>query len=183
VPLQNPPQRLKESLVKEALKTFAWDKFKQHLSMLDLDDEVVSELLSHIRRSTHFLIKRPDAAREAARSAFVDELGNFLKDQLGPDAVASLGDEVAVIERIEAGYHEILRTQAATVAAKLLPDTQASAALSRSAYAYHELMQAFLGASSRRKELTLQSFQIKQPDGSSYSPDGVFTPKASLAKP
>ena len=97
VSLEN-PRRLKESLVKQALNTFAWDQFKQHLSMLVLDDDVVSELLGHIRRSTDFLIKRPDAAREAARSIFIDELGNFLRDHHGQDAAASLGNEIAVIQ-------------------------------------------------------------------------------------
>jgi len=174
VPLQNPPRRLKEDIVKQALKTFAWDKLKQHLSMLDLDDDTVLEFLSHIRRSTDFLIKRPDAAREAARSTFIDELGNFLKDHCGQEAAASLGKEIAVIQQIEDGYREILRTQEGTAAAKLLPDIQASAALSRSAHFYHELMEAFRTASSARKELTLQSFRIRQPDGSSYSPDGVL---------
>lgn len=179
VSLEN-PRRLKESLVKQALNTFAWDQFKQHLSMLVLDDDVVSELLGHIRRSTDFLIKRPDAAREAARSIFIDGLGNFLRDHQGEVAAASLSNEIAVIQRIEDGYREILRTQEGTVAAKLLPDTQASAALSRSAYSYHELMEAFRTASRTRKELTLQSFRLRQPDGSSYSPDGVLAGIAEI---
>jgi hypothetical protein len=174
VPIESLPQKLKENLVKQALKTFAWNKFKQHLLTIDLDEDSLSELLGHIRRSTDFLIKRPDKAREAARSTFVEELRKFLEQHLGADAAALMGDEVAVIQQIEAGYREILRTQAATVAAKLPPDTQASAALSRSAYAYHELTEALHSATTRRKELTLQSFRIKRPDGSSYSPDGVL---------
>ncbi|WP_264715167.1 nuclease-related domain-containing protein [Limobrevibacterium gyesilva] len=173
-PPENLPQKLKENLVKQALKAFAWSEFRQHLLMVDLDEDGLSELLGHIRRSTDFLIKRPDEAREAARSAFVEELRKFLEKQFGTDAAALLGDEIAVIQQIEAGYREILRTQAATVAAKLRPDTQASAALSRSAYAYHELMEAVHTATTRRKELTLQSFRIKRTDGSSYSPDGVL---------
>lgn len=173
-PIRDSPQRLKESFVKQALKTLGWDKLKQHLSTVHLDEDSVSELLKHIRRSTDFLIKRPDEAREAARSAFIEELGKFLADQVGADATALLGETIAVIQRIEAGYREILRTQEATIAATLLPDTQASAALSRSAYAYHELMEALHSSSRGRKELTLQSFRIKRPDGSSYSPDGVL---------
>ena len=173
-PIPAPPQRLKENLVKQAVKTFDWEKFKQHLSTVDLDEGSLTELLGHIRHSTDFLIKRPDMAREAARSTFVEELGKFLNDRLGAEAVALLRDEIAVIQRVEAGYREILRTQEGTVAAKLLPDTQASAALSRAAYAYHDLMESFHSSSRRRKELTLQSFRIKRPDGSSYSPDGVL---------
>jgi len=170
----NHPRRLKESLVKEVLKTFDWAKLERHLSTVDLDEDWLSEVLGHIRRSNDFLIKRPDAAREATRSAFVEKLGNFLYDRLGADAAKLLGNEIEVIQRIEAGYHEILRTQAGTVASKLLPETQASAALSRSTYAYNELMEAAHSATKQQKELTLQSFRIKRSDGSSYSPDGVL---------
>jgi len=170
-----PTPKLKETAVKQALKTLAWDELKQHLSTVDLDKDDVADLLGHIRRSNDFLIKRPDEAREAARSAFVEGLGKFLEDHLGTDAAAPLGDEIAVIQQIEAGYREILRTQEATVAAKLLPDTQAAAALSRSAYSYHALMEESHSSSRRRKELTLQSFRIKRPDGSSFSPDGVLS--------
>ena len=173
-PIPAPSQRLRENLVKQAMKTFAWEAFKQHLSTVDLNANSLSELLSHIRRSTDFLIKRPDEARETTRAAFVEELSKFIENHLGADAAALVGHEMAIIQRIEAGYREILRTQEATVAAKLLPDTQASAALSRSAHAYHELMLAFHSATRQRKELTLQSFRIKQSDGSSYSPDGVL---------
>lgn len=180
-PIPAPSQRLKDNLVKQALKTFAWDTFKQHLSTVDLDANSLSELLGHIRRSTDFLIKRPDEARETTRAAFVEELSKFIENQLGADAAALVGHEMAIIQRIEAGYREILRTQEATVAAKLLPDTQASAALSRSAYAYHELILALHSATSRRQELTLQSFRIKQTDGSSYSPDGVLAGIVNIA--
>jgi hypothetical protein len=169
-----PTAKLKESLVKQALKTFEWEKFKQHLLTVHMDEDCVSELLRHIRHSTVFLLKRPDQAREEVRTEFIEELSNYLAARVGSDAAARLGDQISVIQRIEAGYREILRTQEATVAAKLLPETQASAALSRSAYSYHELMEAIQLSSKGRKELTLQSFRIKRPNGSSYSPDGVL---------
>ncbi len=173
-PPQSSPQRLKQSLVTQALKTFYWDKLKQHLSTVDLGEESVTELLSYILRSSDFLIKRPDEVREAARTAFIEKLAEFLVGRLGADAAALLGDQNAVIRRIEAGYREILRTQEATLAAKLLPEAQASAAVSRAAYSYHELSEAINSSARRRKVLTLQSFRIKRPDGSSYSLDGVL---------
>ncbi|WP_157043577.1 nuclease-related domain-containing protein [Nitrobacter hamburgensis] len=173
VPQKQPP-RLKEKLVKQVLKTFAWGTLKQHLSTFQLNDDNLSELLGHIRHSTDFLLKRPDQAREDARAAFTEGLRSYLAEHAGPDAAAGLGDLIAVLQRIEAGYREILRTQQATVAAKLLPETQVSAALSRAAYSYHELMEAFNSSVKRRKELTLQSFRIMRSDGSSYSPDGVL---------
>lgn len=166
-------RRLKEKLLKKALKTFAWDELKQHLMIVDMDENSLSELLGHIRRSTDFLIKRPDEARESLRAEFVEELRKYLADHLGSDAAAKLGAQIDIIQRIEAGYREILRTQA-TVAAKLLPDTQASAALARAAHAFHDLMDAFHSSIKRRKELTAQSFRIKRSDGTSYSPDNLL---------
>lgn len=79
-----------------------------------------------------------------------------------------------MIQQIEAGYAEILRTLQATVAAKLLPEVQASAALCRAASAYHDLMEAFQSVVNSGKELTLQSFRLTRDDGSTYSPDGVL---------
>lgn len=68
------PQRLKDNLVREMLKTFDWGKAKEHLSTVDLDEATLSEILAHIRRGNDSLIKQPNAAREAVRSAFVEEL-------------------------------------------------------------------------------------------------------------
>jgi integrase len=109
------------------------------------------------------------------------KFAKFMGEAASSNAAKRLGDEVAVIQRIEAGYREILRTVTGTVAAKLLPETQAAAALSRAAYSYHELTAAFQSAIKGRKELTLQSFRIKQPDGSSYSPDGVLAGIVNVA--
>jgi hypothetical protein len=171
----SPTPKLKEAAVKQALKTLDWNEFNQHLLAIDLDDDSLAELLGNIRRSNDFLMKRHDEGRESARAAFLLQLGKYLEDNVGAGAVAALDDEIAVIRRIEAGYREILQTQEATVAAKMLPEIQAAAALSRSTYAYHTLMEESLSSMLRRKELTLQSLRIKRPDGSSYSPDGVLT--------
>jgi len=82
---------------------------------------------------------------------------------------------MALIEQIESGYAEILRTLQATAATKMLPELQSSAALSRAAYAYHELIKEFLLAAKSRKELTPQSLRLSRDDGSTYSPDGVLS--------
>jgi hypothetical protein len=178
---KEPPPRLKETAVKKALKTLDWDEFEQHLSAIDFDQTDLTEFLGHIRRSSDFLIKRPDEAREAARFAFLEELGKFLEDHLGQVAAAQLGEELTVIQRIEAGYREILHTQGATVAAKLPPDTQAAAALYRAAYSYQTPTEETRSSILKRKELTLQSLRVERPDGSSYSPDGMFTRIVNIA--
>ncbi len=54
-----------------------------------------------------------------------------------------------LLQKSRQGYAEILRTQSATVASKMLPETQVSAALVRSASAFHELMEAMQSESKR----------------------------------
>jgi hypothetical protein len=173
--LASEPPRLKEGLVKQALKTLQWNKLGQHLATVQFDDAVLSDLLGHIRRSTDFLLKRSDTARKGMRDTFVAALRELLDEKLGSPASEKLDALMEVINRIEAGYDEIFQTQANTVAAKLLPETQASAALARAAATYQDLMNAFASTAHKAKVLTLQSARIKGPDGSSYSPDGVLT--------
>ena len=81
---------------------------------------------------------------------------------------------MAMIRQIENGYAEILRTLDATVAAKLLPEVQASAALQRAAFSYHELQRDIGTEMKRRKELTVQSFRITRSDDTTHSPDGIL---------
>lgn len=166
--------RLKESVVKEALKRLTWTPLEQHLLTVELDDVVVAELVGHIRRSSDFLLKRPDPKREASRARFIDALNKHLAGRVGAEQMNALNDLLAMIQQIEAGYAEMHRTLQGTVAAKLLPEIQASAALNRAAYSYHELMEEFHSSVAGRKELTLQSLRIPREDGSTYSPDGVL---------
>lgn len=167
--------RLKEGLVKQALKTLQWNELGQHLATVEFDDAVLSELLGYIRRSTDFLFKRTDAARDTMRSNFVAALRGLLEEKKGPSASKRLAALMEVIHRIEAGYEEITLTQGNTVAAELLPATQASAALARAAATYQDLMNAVAATMRNAKILSLQSARITGPDGSSYSPDGVLT--------
>src|SRR5436309_2075761 len=113
---------LKESLVKQALKSLNWTKFEKHLIAVDLDAADAEVIVSQLRRSSDFLLKRSDPTREAARAAFVASLEAHLAARVGQDAADALNRVMEMIGRIEAGYREILRTLDATVAAKLLPE-------------------------------------------------------------
>lgn len=169
-----PLETLKESVVKDALKNLNWTKFEKHLVAVDLDADDAGSIVAQLRRSGDFLLKRPDPKRVAARAKFVASLEKHLADHVGQEAVDALGEAMAMIGRIEAGYGEILRTLNATVAAKLLPEVQVSAALQRAAFSFDELMRDVRADMSRRKELTVQSFRITRANGSTYSPDGIL---------
>ncbi|MDW9547927.1 NERD domain-containing protein [Sinorhizobium meliloti] len=167
--------KLKEDIVKKSLKSFNWVTLQKHLDTLDIEDDTVAELLGNIRRTTEFLLKRPDTKRETLRAEFVEKLAAYLSSKAGVAAGGNLRDLLQTIAEIEAGYAEILRTLSATAASKMLPETQVSAALVRSASAFHELMAAMQSESKRRKVLTLQSFRLHRADGSEYSPDAVVS--------
>ena len=169
-----PLETLRESVVKDALKSLNWTKFEKHLVAVDIDADDAGAIVAQLRRSGDFLLKRPDAKREAARASFVAALETHLADHVGEEAVDELAEAMAMIGRIEAGYGEILRTLDATVAAKLLPEVQVSAALQRAAFSFDKLMRDVRADMSRRKELTVQSFRITRDDGSTYSPDGIL---------
>lgn len=168
------PVELKESIIKYALKSLDWAKLKTHLDAVALDEDDAGAIAALVRRNNDLLIKRFDPKREAKRAAFVAGLEKHLADHVGPEAAEALAVVMTLIGQIEAGYAEILRTLDATVAAKLLPDIQAAAALQRAAFSYHELQQDVRAEMERRKELTVQSFRIKRADGSTGSPDGIL---------
>ena len=167
-------EELKESVVKQALKSFDWATFKSHLDEVALNEDDAGAIVALLRRSNDFLLKRSDPKRAAKRASFVNSLEKHLADNVGQEGVDSLSKEIAMIGRIEAGYAEILRTLDATVAAKLLPEVQASAALQRAAFSYHELQRDIRAEIKGRNAITAQSFRITRPDGTTYSPDGIL---------
>jgi len=167
------PDKLKESIVKQALKTLDWAPLEKHLHTLDLRGDIATDLIGHLCRSGDLLLKRSDPKRAAARKKFIEALAEHLANHAGSDAVIALREVIAMFGEIEAGYAELLRTLAATVAAKLLPEVQASAALYRAAHACHDLTTELHTAAKKRIRLTLQSFRVDRDDGSTYSPDGV----------
>lgn len=169
-----PPETLKEGIVKDALKSLNWTKLEKHLAALDLDADDAGAIVAQLRRSGDFLLKRPDPKRAAARKSFVASLEAYLAERVGQEAARALADTMTMIQQIEAGYAEILRTLDATVAAKLLPEVQASAALQRAVFSFDELTRDVQASMKRRKELTVQSFRIALEDGSTYSPDGIL---------
>jgi hypothetical protein len=75
-------EKLKESVVKRALKTLEWAPFERHLATVDLDQQGVAELVAHVRHSSDILLKRQDPKRKAARAEFVEALAKHLSDHV-----------------------------------------------------------------------------------------------------
>jgi len=176
-----PPGRLKEKLVKRALKTLDWDEFEAHLATIELDEANAADLVGHIRRDSKFLVKRPEPERQGARAAFLARLGGFLKDKVGAAAAAKLYDLIALIGLIEDGYHSVMAAQAKTDAAKLAPETQVSAAFARSAFSYHDLKRMEGEQLGQKQEFSPQSFMLTLEDGSEWPPDALLSSMVDAA--
>lgn len=168
------PEKLKEGIVKEALKRLDWPVFKSHLDAVAIDQDDAEAIVALLRRSNDFLLKRQEPKRAEKRTRFVGSLSSYFTESVGPEATNLLSEVMATIGQIEGGYAEIIRTLDATVAAKLLPEIQVSAALKRASISYHELQQDILADMRRRNEMAVQSFRIARPDGTTYSPDGIL---------
>lgn len=168
------PSSLRENVVKDALKSFAWVKLERHLLTIQLNPQGATKLVDLIRKNADFLLKRPDPAREQARATFVTQLAQYLGKAIGADTATQIGALMTLVQTIEAGYCEILRSLSESEAAKLLPEVQVSSALARSCYGYDELMKEFWADATRRKKWTAQSLRVRRSDGTNFNPDGVL---------
>lgn len=168
------PSSLRENVVKEALKSFAWVKLERHLSTIQLNPQGATKLVDLIRKNADFLLKRPDPAREQARATFVNWLAQYLGKAIGADIATQIDALLTLVQTIEVGYSEILRSLSESEAAKLPPEVQVSSALARSCYGYDELMKEFWADVTRRKKWTAQSLRVRRSDGTNFNPDGVL---------
>jgi hypothetical protein len=152
--------RLKEDIVKDALKRLAWPPLYGHLVKTGLDAPVFDELLGHVRRSNDLILKRPDTKKDGRRRAFLNALAEHVSTQAGTPAADELRATIATLETVERGYQEILRARDATAAAAMLPENRAAAVLARAAQICHELQQKIDSEMRSRSEAPLHSFRI-----------------------
>ena len=103
--------RLKEDIVKDALKRLAWPPLYGHLVKTGLDAPVFDELLGHVRRSNDLILKRPDTKKDGRRRAFLNALAEHVLTQAGAPAADELRATIATLETVERGYQEILRAR------------------------------------------------------------------------
>ncbi len=177
----SPKARLSEQAINDALDSLDWNAFERHLQEVDLADDVVDALLDHVRRSGAFLLTRPAAKKQLARTAFVANLSRHLDERCGPEASGRLQATIEQIETIEDGYRSIMATLAKTNAAKLPEATQLWAALDRSAFSYHDLKRLERETLEGKKELSPQSFTVTLEDGTAWAPDALLTSIVEIA--
>lgn len=172
---------LREKVVLASARSFNWSPLEKHLDEISTNQDVASRIVSLLRRCNDFLIKRPNTQNTNKRKIFIDSLQRYFSKNVGSQAADLLSTEIATILQIEAGYEEILRALESTEASKLPSEAQASAALYRAAFSYHELQENISTEIQKLEEYTAQSFRISGPNGTTHSPDGLIGGIASSA--
>jgi hypothetical protein len=124
--------RLKEDIVKDALKRLAWPPLYGHLVKTGLDAPVFDELLGHVRRSNDLILKRPDTKKDDRRRAFLNALAEHVSTQMSCER-----------SRPSRPWRKAIRRSCArdaTAAAAMLPENRAAAVLARAQPAWMRRM-------------------------------------------
>ena len=164
--------RLSEERVKQTLEKFDRRKLIAHLASVTLDSEAVDRLVSIMREGGLPLIKHPNPTAQAKRASCVAAIESHLETELGPNEADKIGAFMALVARIERGYHEILAASDASSSARLDATMRISALLqagARHAKAHNEELMAVL-----RETGTLDGHGLSLPgarEGERIDPD------------
>lgn len=123
------PQRIKESVVKDALKALNCDKLISHLRSAKITPEAVDQLTSIMRKGGLPIFKHPSPKAEEKRRDLVSKLKDYIGSHLSTDETQKIELLVQLIEDIEVGYRKIISISNASAGASLPPPHRVSALL------------------------------------------------------
>jgi hypothetical protein len=167
-------ERLREDLVKEALKDVDWPKLKAHLDPIPLTMDDVVDLCGHIRRFSDWIAKYPRKGFEKKRETFFTELANYVRDKVGPNAPDKVTAVRSVIKLIEHGYRSILHVLDQCAIGKQPADVRVAACISRACHEYADVLKRQQAALKATKRLELMAAAgIRDDDGNVVSADAV----------
>jgi hypothetical protein len=165
---------LKEKVVKDALENLDWPKLKSHLDEIVFDEDKLSVLLGHIRRTNSLVMAYPNAKREKQREKFLGSLQAYAHAKLGQAALL-LVQECNLLNKVEQGYRSILDLLKQCEISKLPPDVRAAAYISRAARQCELVTRSFHDALKARKEIGLPGMLLRDENDAPFSPDGAIT--------
>lgn len=167
--------KLREKIVKPALDNLDWSLLKEHLDQVELNDYSLDILLGHLRRTNSLIMPYPNKNREAQRANFYECIKNYIFVNLGEKAFVSLLNEIALINKVEKGYHGILDILDHCEISNFPPEIRVSAYISRSAHQYANLIKDFYELIEARKEIGPRSPLLMSEDLAQVSPDQVIS--------
>ncbi|KTW00465.1 hypothetical protein SB4_07095 [Sphingomonas sanguinis] len=121
--------RLSEETVKQTLEKYDRKKLIAHLASVRLDGEAVDRLVAIMREGGLPLIKHPNPTAHTKRVSCLAAVEHHIESALGTDEADKVRDFMALVERIEQGYRQILAASDASDGAKLDPAVRVSALL------------------------------------------------------
>lgn len=167
-------ERIREDLVKGALKDVDWPKLKAHLDPIALTMDDVVDLCGHIRRFSDWIAKYPRKGFEKKRETFFTELANYVRDKVGPNAPDKVTAVRSVIKLIEHGYRSILHVLDQCAIGKQPADVRVAACISRACHEYADVLKRQQVALKATKRLELMAAAgIRDDDGNVVSADAV----------
>jgi len=168
-------KRLREQVVKSALATLDWDALKEHFEDIVLSRGQVTEACCHIRRSTDLICKYPRKDFERRRARFLNKLRSYAEAHFGVEAANEIDTEVALIERIEQGYRNILNVLEGCAIGKQPATVRVGGSISLACYEYQNLLRRGDKSHTETKELNLMSgIHLQDDDGNTFSVDAVI---------
>lgn len=166
----------KESIVKGAVETLAWEPLREHLDTLSLDDAAVDFLAGQVRRSSSLILRRADDTRESARTSFLQALREYVATKLGDAAGDRIHQQLELLRKIEQGYRGILESLAQAEISKLPLERRLAAYVEYAAHEYSAHLAKHDEAVKAGGELVLpQGVLLVAESGQQYSIDQAIS--------
>lgn len=166
-------ETISEKLVKLAFKNLDWHMLQSHFEQINIDDIEFKTFLGHLVRASNLIFPYPNKVKEIQRDLFFDSLKDFVQNELGDDAVASLKMQLSLLKFAEDRYRSILEFLEKCEISKLLPEARISSCIYRACAEFSILINEFHDTlnTNGTTHRVLQSPIKTDKDGHSFSID------------
>ena len=167
-------KRLRESVVKAALKALDWGILKEHFENIGFTRDQLTDLCGYVRRHGRLICKHPCRDFQQRRSRFFNEIRSYAEAHFDIEAREEVETEVALIERIEQGYRSILNTLDKCAISKQPATARVGGCLSFVCHEYKNLMRRHDRTLAATQEITPEVGRLQDDEGNSFSGDAVI---------
>lgn len=157
--------KIKESIVKKALKSLDSKPLCEHLDTTSRSPDILVSLLGYILRENGFIHKYPNPPQEIKCQQFFSELAEYLRHSFNEDAANQLVELTERLKRIEQKYRDILDQLAASRFSTLSPDVQVSASIQRAEQQFHIYIQRHEDTFKAKKDYLTFDGTVEEKDG------------------
>lgn len=172
---ENNSLRLRESIIKEAIKNMSWSSLETHFNEININALVFIEFSGHLQRSSGLIFPYPSKSKEKQRSNFFEKIKNYAFERLGNDSHILITAVITILLKSEQGYRGILSLLDNSDISKISPEKRVSAYIYR-AYSQYFFMTERLQEVFNQKDYKLPHGPLPAGDnGELVNPDGVIS--------